>query len=64
MIAMTDYLIELQAPDGVTIVAPVDGWRVCECNSGDGGLDWCDDCRERFATAATGRVLAAQMPRS
>jgi len=48
VIDMADDLVELQAPDGVIIVAPADGWRACECDSRSDGSDWCEDCRERF----------------
>jgi len=48
VIDMTDDLVELQAPGGVTIVAPADGWRACQCKSRSDGSDWCDDCCERF----------------
>lgn len=44
---MTDK-VELHAPDGVVIVAPVHGWRTCDCDSRSDGSDWCSDCKERF----------------
>ncbi|WP_312373878.1 hypothetical protein [Stutzerimonas nitrititolerans] len=57
---MTDDLVEIQATDGVIIVAPADGWRVCECDSRSDGSDWCEDCCERLEQLiASSRAQAA-----
>lgn len=41
-------IIKLVGPSGVVIEAPIDGWRVCECDPSSDGSDWCEGCREAF----------------